>query len=68
LAVGHARTTGGTFDVAVQHLAAEQRAHDVADGLRDELALDEVRVLEVGAAVGAHVGPGMVAVVVAPRL
>ncbi|HLR86104.1 MAG TPA: DegV family protein [Nocardioidaceae bacterium] len=68
LAVGHARASGGAFDVAVQHLAAEERARDVADGLRDELALDEVRVLEVGAAVGAHVGPGMVAVVVAPRL
>lgn len=68
LAIGFARGTGGTFDVAVQHLAAEDRAHDVAAGLRDELALDEVRVLEVGAAVGAHVGPGMVAVVVAPRL
>lgn len=68
LAVGHARGSGGTFDVAVQHLAAEERARDVADGLRDELALDDVRVLEVGAAVGAHVGPGMVAVVVAPHL
>lgn len=68
LAVAYAREAGGTFDVAVQHLAAEDRAHEVAAGLRDELALDDVRVLEVGAAVGAHVGPGMVAVVVAPRL
>ena len=68
LAVAFARSSGGTFDVAVQHLAAEERAHEVANALADELALEDVRVLEVGAAVGAHVGPGMVAVVVAPRL
>ncbi|UPK73694.1 DegV family protein [Nocardioidaceae bacterium SCSIO 66511] len=68
LAVTYARRTGGTFDVAVQHLAAEDRANDVAEALQEELDLDQVRVLEVGAAVGAHVGPGMVAVVVAPRL
>lgn len=68
LAVTYARRTGGTFDVAVQHLAAEDRANDVAETLQEELDLDQVRVLEVGAAVGAHVGPGMVAVVVAPRL
>lgn len=68
LAVGFARRTGGTFDVAVQHLSAEDRAQDVAAGLREALAVDDVPVLEVGAAIGAHVGPGMVAVVVAPRL
>ncbi|UYM05762.1 DegV family protein [Solicola gregarius] len=68
LAVAFARRTGGTFDVAVQHLSAEARARDVADALREELALDDLPVLEVGAAIGAHVGPGMVAVVVAPRL
>ncbi|MGH3360187.1 MAG: DegV family protein [Nocardioidaceae bacterium] len=68
LAVTFARASGGTFDVAVQHLEAEERADEVADYLRDALALDEVPVLEVGAVIGAHVGPGMVAVVVAPRL
>ena len=68
LAVAFARASGGEFDVAVQHLAADERAEQVADALGDALALDDVRVLEVGAAIGAHVGPGMVAVVVAPRL
>lgn len=68
LAVTFARANGGTFDVAVQHLEAADRAGEVAEQLRDALALDDVPVLEVGAVVGAHVGPGMVAAVVAPRL
>ena len=58
-------------DVAVAHLAAKDRAHALADRLCVRLAgnLDgrEVTVGEVGAVIGAHVGPGMVAVVVAPR-
>lgn len=54
-------------DVAVQHLASPQRAEQVARHLGDRLQLDNVYVSEVGAVIGAHVGPGMVAVVVAPR-
>ncbi|MGN6575682.1 MAG: DegV family protein [Nocardioides sp.] len=58
-------------DVAVAHLAGPARAEALADRLRARLAasLDgrEVFVGEVGAVIGAHVGPGMVAVVVAPR-
>lgn len=68
LAVTYARSAGGTCDVAVQHLAADERASQVADELSGALGLDDVPVLEVGAVIGAHVGPGMVAVVVAPRL
>lgn len=58
--------------VVVQHLAAPERAQDLADrllvripGRPGELS---VEVGEVGAVIGAHVGPGMVAVVVAPRV
>lgn len=54
-------------DVAVQHLANPQRAEAIARRLQDRLGLDQVHVSEVGAVIGAHVGPGMVAVVVAPR-
>lgn len=55
-------------DVAVQHLANPERAAALADRLRDRL-LDRatVTVGEVGAVVGAHVGPGMIAVAIAPR-
>ncbi len=53
------------------HLASAERAATLADHLRTRLAEQlgdrEVTVGEVGAVIGAHVGPGMVAVVVAPR-
>jgi DegV family protein with EDD domain len=56
-----------SVDVAVQHLAAQERAQDVADRLREAVpGLRELYVGEVGAVVGAHVGPGMVAVAVSP--
>lgn len=60
-----------TVDVAVHHLASSERADmlaaRIADRLGSRLAAPPV-VTEVGAAVGAHVGPGMLAVVVSPRL
>lgn len=58
-------------DVAVAHLANPDRAEALAAHLRERLADQlggrEVWAGEVGAVLGAHVGPGMVAVVVAPR-
>lgn len=66
-----AAAEGVPVDVAVAHLAAPDRAANLAERLRGRLSenLDgrEVFVGEVGAVLGAHVGPGMVAVVVAPR-
>ena len=54
-------------DVGVQHLAAPDRAADLAGRLRTRLPeLRRLLVGEVGAVVGAHVGPGMLGVVVAP--
>ena len=54
-------------DVAVQHLAAPERAGEVAQRLRARLPKTRsMYVGEVGAVVGAHVGPGMLGVVVAP--
>jgi DegV family protein with EDD domain len=67
LSVQAAHSTDGPVDVAVQHLASRQRAGEIAERLRDRLQLDEVGISEVGGVLGAHVGPGMVAVVIAPR-
>ena len=53
--------------VAVHHLAAPERAERLAGELRQRLpAVRELYVSELGAAIGAHVGPGAVGVVVVP--
>jgi DegV family protein with EDD domain len=58
-----------SVDVAVQHLAAADRAEQLAERLRRRLpGAREFVVGEVGAVVGAHVGPGMLGVVVSPVL
>jgi DegV family protein with EDD domain len=57
----------GPVSVAVHHLAAPERAERLAAELRDRLPqLRELHVTELGAAIGAHVGPGAVGIVVAP--
>ena len=59
-------------DVCVSHLASHDRAEQLAERLAEELADNlggrEVWCTEIGAVLGAHVGPGMVAVCVAPLL
>ena len=58
-------------DVAVAHLASPDRAEaagrPAGRPARGNLGGREVVVGEIGAVLGAHVGPGMVAVAVAPR-
>lgn len=61
------RIAGRQMDVAVQHLAAPERAQALADELGRRLGMSDILVNEVGAVVGAHVGPGMVSVSIAPR-
>jgi DegV family protein with EDD domain len=62
------RAGSGPVDGAVHHLASSARAEQLAARLRHRVPqLEELFVSEVGAVVGAHVGPGMVAVVMAPR-
>ncbi|MGY1707019.1 DegV family protein [Geodermatophilus sp. SYSU D00697] len=57
----------GPVSVAVHHLAAPERAERLAAELEDRLpGLRELYVSELGAAIGAHVGPGAVGLVVAP--
>ncbi|WP_067461771.1 DegV family protein [Actinomadura macra] len=56
-------------DLGIQHLAAAARAELLASRLRDRIPrVEDVYVGEVGPVIGAHVGPGMLGVVVAPLL
>ncbi len=56
-------------DIAVQHLDSLTRPRVLAERLRERAAsAHEVRIVELGAVVGAHVGPGTIAVAVSPRL
>lgn len=58
-------------EVVVAHLRNAERAERLAEGMAEHLAerlVGTVRVGELGAALGAHVGPGMIAVCVSPAL
>jgi len=59
-------------DVCVAHLASPDRAGQLTENLASRLAPNlsgrEIWCGELGAVLGAHVGPGMLAVCVAPRL
>ena len=58
----------GPVALAVHHLAAPERAERLAAELRERLPrYTELHVSELGAAIGAHVGPGSVGVVVLPE-
>ncbi|MET7942286.1 DegV family protein [Streptomyces sp. NPDC005302] len=62
------RAGGAQVDIAVHHLAAPERASALADRLRARVpGLVELHVSEVGAVIGAHTGPGLLAAVVSPR-
>ncbi|GAB3829249.1 DegV family protein [Kribbella italica] len=62
------RAGTGPVQLAVHHLANLDKAHTLADGLATRLPqAKEIVLREVGAVIGAHVGPGMLAVVVAPQ-
>jgi DegV family protein with EDD domain len=66
LAVGVAG--GQPADLAVHHLAAAARADEIAARLRERIPqATPLLVSEVGAVIGAHVGPGLLGVVVVPR-
>jgi DegV family protein with EDD domain len=67
LAGRSAATPGRALDLAVHHLDSADRAAELAEHLKRRLPQTRELVLaEVGAVVGAHVGPGMLAVVLAP--
>lgn len=59
---------GHVVDIAVHHLDAPDRAEQIAGQLRTMVpGSPEVLVVELGAVVGAHVGPGTVAIAVSPH-
>jgi DegV family protein with EDD domain len=59
------RAGGRDVDLAVHHLAAAEKAEELAHRLRGSLPrLRDLHTSEVGAVVGAHVGPGLLGVVV----
>jgi DegV family protein with EDD domain len=63
-----ARAGDGAVAAAVHHLAAQDKADALAERLRARLPrLESLHVSEVGAVVGAHVGPGLLGVVVSRR-
>src|SRR5450631_4069643 len=64
-AVGSAGKAG--VDIAVHHLDSQARAGDLVDRLRARVPLTTVILVELGAVVGTHVGPGTIAVAVSPR-
>lgn len=68
ISVAAANAAGGEVDVAVQHIDAPERADDVAEQLSVHLGGKQIVRIEIGAVVGAHVGPGCVAVSIAPKL
>jgi DegV family protein with EDD domain len=54
--------------LAVHHLGAAERAEDLVAQLRSRIPMvSECLISEVGAAIGAHAGPGMLGVVVLPE-
>jgi DegV family protein with EDD domain len=62
------RAGDGPVDLAVHHLAAADKANALAERLRARVpGLQSLYVSEVGAVVGAHVGPGLLGVVVSRR-
>ncbi|MGA8988563.1 DegV family protein [Aeromicrobium sp.] len=67
LAVNRAQACTDGFDIGVQHLSSPTVAAAVAERLAAALGLPTIGVDEVGASIGAHVGPGMISVTVTPH-
>jgi len=67
LAVEKVGTYEGDYDIGIQHLANADVAASIAAELSERLGRDAIAVDEVGADIGAHVGPGTIAVTVSCR-
>jgi DegV family protein with EDD domain len=60
---------GQRVDLAVHHLGLSEEADALAERLRESVGVfSDVLVVEVGAVIGAHTGPGTLGVIVSPRL
>lgn len=68
MVVEHVKEGGVAVDIAVHHLDSAARAESIAEQLRTLVPeAAQVIVVQLGAVVGAHVGPGTVAIAVSPR-
>ncbi|MEU5966489.1 DegV family protein [Streptomyces globisporus] len=62
------RAGAAHVDIAVHHLAAQERADRLAERLRERVpGLVDLHVSEVGAVIGAHTGPGLLGAVISLR-
>ncbi|QPP08906.1 DegV family protein [Streptomyces bathyalis] len=62
------RAGDANVDIAVHHLAAQDRADQLAEQLRERVpGLGQMHVSEVGAVIGAHTGPGLLGTVVSVK-
>ena len=61
-----AAATASNVEIAVQDVDASDRADSLMSQLRESLPGISIVRSQLGAAVGAHLGPGSVAVVIAP--
>ena len=69
VAADAAREAGQIVDVSVQHVDFGDKASEVATALADRISdAGEIVIGALGAVVGAHVGPGTVAIAVSPRV
>lgn len=64
-----AAQAAGEVEVAVQHLGAAERARTLAERLPGKVdGVRKVRVVEMGAVIGAHVGTGLLGLTVTPAI
>jgi fatty acid-binding protein DegV len=56
------------IDVAVHHLDNPEGAARLVRRLQDRVTGCKITVTEVSAVIGVHVGPGMLGVVISPRI
>jgi DegV family protein with EDD domain len=67
-ALAKAAVASAHVDVAVHHLDNPEGAARLVGRLRDRVTGCEIAVTEVSAVIGVHVGPGMLGVVISPRI
>ncbi len=68
VALAAAEAGDAPVDIAIHHLAAPGRAEDIAARLRAEVpTIQALYVSEIGAVIGAHVGPGVIGVVISRK-